>query len=64
MKHIVKITKVSGNFRINIPKKLVAYKGWGNLRYLLLNDWPENEIIIERMLDETLKERRRKKHKY
>ncbi len=62
-KHIVSVEKNCHNFRINIPASVVKAKGWQNERYVILNDWPENSIIIERIMNETFQAKRRRKRR-
>jgi|GEM_PF-5564431 len=62
-KHIVSVEKNCNNFRINIPASVVKAKGWKNERYVILNDWPENAIIIERIMNETFQAKRNRKRR-
>ncbi|MQY76020.1 MAG: hypothetical protein GH155_00115 [Spirochaeta sp.] len=51
-KIICKVLKTDGNFRINVPKKIIREKLWGDVLYVILEDhWPD-KVVIRRLFDE------------
>lgn len=51
-KIICKVVKTDGNFRINIPKKIIQEKRWGDVLYVTVEDHWYDKVIIRRLLDE------------
>lgn len=59
-KYVCKVVKTDGNFRINIPKKIIQDKRWGDVLYVTVEDHWYDKIQIRRMLDgESLKSKDR-----
>jgi hypothetical protein len=56
-KYIRSVSKSKGHFGINIPRKLVLGKRWGDVSHVLIEDSDPNYITIRRLIDEkSLKE--------
>lgn len=56
MKHVVKVEKSGLAFRINIPRRIVMEKCWGDAQYVLVEDHHPDKIVIRRLIDaESLK---------
>ncbi|MBA7584040.1 hypothetical protein ES708_25992 [subsurface metagenome] len=51
-KIICKVVKTDGNFRINIPKKIIREKRWGDVLYVTVEDHWYDKVVIRRLLDE------------
>ena len=51
-KIICKVVKTDGNFRINIPKKIIQEKRWGDVLYVTVEDHWYDKVVIRRLLDE------------
>jgi hypothetical protein len=51
MKNIVKVEKTGGTFRINIPRRVVRMKCWGDVRFVMIDDNCGDTLVIRRLLD-------------
>ncbi len=51
-KIICKVVKTDGNFRINIPKKIIQERRWGDVLYVIVEDHWHDRLVIRRLLDE------------
>lgn len=51
-KYIIKVETGKTNTRINIPKELVRNKGWGNQKYVLLEDIGDDKLTIQKWVDD------------
>ena len=50
-KHILKVSRAAGNYRIVIPKKVILGKRWADVEYLLLEDYRDEKIVLRRFVD-------------
>ena len=50
-KHILKVNKAKGVFRLVLPRKLVLLKRWDDVEYVLADDHMPGQIIIRRFID-------------
>jgi hypothetical protein len=51
MKNIVRVEKTGGTFRINIPRRVVRLKRWGDVRFVMVDDNCGDKLVIRRLLD-------------
>ena len=55
-KHFCKITQHAGQYRLTIPKALVASMGWEDIKYMILKPASESAVWMRRFVDgESLK---------
>ena len=52
-KWILRASSDKGSFRITLPKKVVEGRGWGGLKYVILEDGPGEKIILRGFDDGT-----------
>lgn len=50
-KHILKVTRTNGVFRLVFPRKLVMIKRWDDVEYVLADDRIPDQIVIKRFID-------------
>jgi len=50
-KVIVKIDRRDISFRVTIPRRVIKYKGWHDVEYVLLEESGPDRIIIRRFID-------------
>lgn len=51
-KHLVKLSKFGGQFRVTLPKSLVEWVGWDNVEYVILLPQKDMSIIMREFIDE------------
>lgn len=51
-KHLCKVDKSAGAFRVAIPKKLIQKWRWGNVTHVIVERDADGSIKIRRLLDE------------
>jgi len=52
-KHIVKVDKSKGNFRVNIPKTIIKNWSWENVNYVILDDTNDMYLLLRRLVYDT-----------
>lgn len=56
-KYLCKVSQHKGQYRLTIPKALVASMGWEDVKYLLLKEASESAVWMRRFVDgQTLRE--------
>lgn len=50
-KHILKVSRAAGNYRIVIPKKVILRKRWADVEYLMLEDYHDEKLVLRRFID-------------
>jgi len=50
-KIIVKVDRRDISFRVTIPRKVIQYKHWDNVEYMLLEESGPDRIVLRRFLD-------------
>jgi len=50
-KHVRRVQKGAGAWRVSIPMKVILKKRWGDVKYVLVEDVKEDYIIIRRLID-------------
>lgn len=50
-KHLVKANWNSGQLRVAIPKSLVESLGWGDVEYLMLEEYQHGSVEMMRFID-------------
>jgi hypothetical protein len=50
-KVIVKVDKRDISFRVTIPRKVIQYKKWTNVEYLLIEESTPETITLRRFID-------------
>ena len=48
---IVKVDRRDISFRVTIPRKVILYKGWHDVEYMLLEESGPDRIVLRRFLD-------------
>jgi bifunctional DNA-binding transcriptional regulator/antitoxin component of YhaV-PrlF toxin-antitoxin module len=55
-KHLVKVSKVRGQFRVTLPILLIERLRWDDVEFVLLDDSKEGTVCMRRFIDgESLK---------
>ena len=49
-KHVIKVDKAGGTFRINIPKTIIQRWRWFNVDYVILDDANDDYLILRRLI--------------
>lgn len=50
-KYVVKVETAGGMFRINIPRRIIQLRRWGDVQYVLVDDRHSDNIVIRRLID-------------
>jgi len=50
-KIIVKVDRRDISFRITIPRKVILYKKWTDVEYMLLEESSPDTIVLRRFID-------------
>lgn len=50
-KYLTKLSKFGGQFRMTIPKDLVAWVAWRDVEYVILDPQEDNSIVIREFID-------------
>jgi len=50
-KHLTKISKFGGQYRLTIPKLLIGEMKWGSVVYVFLEPHGKDDIMIRRFID-------------
>ena len=48
---VVKVDRRDISFRVTIPRKVILYKGWSDVEYMLLEESGPDRIVLRRFLD-------------
>ncbi len=48
---IVKVDRRDISFRVTIPRKVIQYKRWDNVEYMLLEESGPDRIVLRRFID-------------
>jgi bifunctional DNA-binding transcriptional regulator/antitoxin component of YhaV-PrlF toxin-antitoxin module len=48
---IVKVDRRDISFRVTIPRKVIQYKKWNDVEYMLLEESGDDRIVLRRFLD-------------
>lgn len=51
MKHLVKLSKFGGQFRISLPKQLVEDLSWKDVDFVILEDFKAGFLWVRRFID-------------
>lgn len=55
-KHLAKLSKFGGQYRVTIPRKVIDGLGWQDVEFIVLEDLRSGAIYIRRFIDgESLK---------
>jgi len=50
-KYLTKLSKFGGQYRVTIPKGLIAETGWGEVEFIILEKMGHDEIRLRRWID-------------
>lgn len=50
-KHIIRVGKENGLFRLTIPHKVISARRWDDVQYVLLDDKDLNTLVLRRFVD-------------
>ena len=48
---IVKVDRRDISFRVTIPRKVILYKKWADVEYMLLEESGPDRIVLRRFID-------------
>lgn len=51
-KHVVKVVKARGEFRVGIPRSVIKAKHWEDVAYVLIEDHWGDKILIRRFIND------------
>ena len=50
-KYLAKLSKFGGQFRLTLPRDLIAWVAWRDVEYVILDPQDDNSIIIREFID-------------
>jgi len=53
-KLIVSVDSGNNNFRICLPRKIIKFLSWENVRYVIVSTHPPDEIVIKRLVNDEI----------
>jgi len=50
-KYFSKLSKFGGQFRLTIPRALVAEMGWEDVEFVIIKEYPPGVMLVRRFID-------------